>query len=47
MQVLDPKGITFERVTTPVKNYLLKRSDTLRCIIMHLSDDSENYNKLI
>lgn len=47
LQIIDGKGIIFEKVTSPIKNYLLNRNDTLRCIISHLTDDSENYTKLI
>jgi anaphase-promoting complex subunit 2 len=46
LQLLDPQGIIFEQVTLPIKNYLLRRNDTLRCIISHLTDDVENYSKL-
>jgi len=40
LQVLDPQGIIFESITLPIKNYLLKRNDTLRCIISLLTDDN-------
>lgn len=33
-------------MTFPIKSYLLKRSDTLRCIIEHLTDD-KNTNRLV
>ncbi len=33
LQLIDPNGIIFDQVTTPIRNYLLKRTDTLRCII--------------
>jgi anaphase-promoting complex subunit 2 len=46
LQILDPHGFIFERVTHPIKNYLLKRNDTLRCIISFLTEDVENYSKL-
>lgn len=46
LQILDPQGMIFEKITVPIKNYLLKRNDTLRCIISHLTDDIENYSKL-
>lgn len=39
--------LIIEKVTIPIKNYLLKRPDTLRCIISHLTEDRENYSKLI
>ena len=46
LQILDPHGFIFDRITLPIKNYLLKRNDTLRCIISFLTDDVENYSKL-
>ena len=46
LQLLD-KGLIFSKITTPIKAYLLKRPDTLRCIIAHLTEDSENYTKLV
>lgn len=46
LQRLDPQGIIFDNITLPIKNYLLKRNDTLRCIISHLTDDIDNYSKL-
>jgi hypothetical protein len=35
-----------EKITIPIKKYLLKRKDTLRCIIEHLTDD-KNTNRLV
>lgn len=46
LQILDPHGFIFDRITLPIKNYLLRRNDTLRCIISFLTDDVENYSKL-
>lgn len=46
LQIIDPQGMVFEQITSPIKNYLLRRNDTLRCIISHLTDDVENYSKL-
>lgn len=46
LQIIDPQGIIFDKITLPIKNYLLKRNDTLRCIISHLTDDVQNYSKL-
>ena len=46
LQILDPQGIIFDKITLPIKNYLLKRNDTLRCIISYLTEDGENYTKL-
>lgn len=46
LQIIDPHGFIFDRITLPIKNYLLRRNDTLRCIISFLTDDVENYSKL-
>jgi anaphase-promoting complex subunit 2 len=46
LQRLDPQGIIFEKITLPIKNYLLKRNDTLRCIISHLTDDIDKYSEM-
>lgn len=45
LQIIDPQGLIFEKVTIPIKNYLLKRNDTLRCIISHLTEDYSNLTK--
>lgn len=45
LQLIDPQGLIFEKITLPIKNYLLKRNDTLRCIITHLTDDYEALTK--
>lgn len=39
LQIIDPHGIVFEKMTVPIKNYLLKRNDTLRCIISHMTEN--------
>eukprot|EP00743_Colponemidia_sp_Colp-15_P007167 GILK01007736.1.p1 GENE.GILK01007736.1~~GILK01007736.1.p1 ORF type:complete len:769 (+),score=156.85 GILK01007736.1:51-2357(+) len=39
---LDPKGILLESVSEPVKDYLRKRKDTIRCIVTSLTDDSNS-----
>lgn len=44
--MIDPHGFVFDRITLPIKNYLLKRNDTLRCIISYLTEDVGNYSKL-
>ena len=48
LQVIDSTGQIHERITTPIKTYLLKRSDTLRCIINHLMTDQKelSYSRL-
>jgi len=37
LQIIDPHGMVFDKITVPIKNYLLKRNDTLRCIISHMT----------
>lgn len=37
LQIIDPHGMVFDKITQPIKNYLLKRNDTLRCIISHMT----------
>ena len=44
LQILDPQGYYFEKVITPIKKYLFKRPDVLRCIISLWIDDLENQN---
>ena len=39
LQILDPEGYYFEKVITPIKKYLFKRPDVLRCIISLWIDD--------
>ncbi len=42
---MDPSGELLEVVTMPVRDYLKKRSDTIRCIITSLTDE-ENGGEL-
>ena len=44
--MLDPHGFVFDNITFPIKSYLLKRNDTLRCIISYLTEDVGNYSGL-
>lgn len=41
LQLIDSSGQIYEQITNPIKTYLLKRSDTLRCIINHLMTDEK------
>lgn len=41
LQIIDPHGMVFDKITQPIKNYLLKRNDTLRCIISHMTENGE------
>ena len=45
LQIIDPQGQIFEQITLPVKSYLLRRNDTLRCIISHLTEDGDIHLK--
>ncbi|KRX01026.1 Cullin homology [Pseudocohnilembus persalinus] len=50
MQILDPQGFYFEEIIQTLKKYLLKRNDTIRCIIQHLADideEGQGYGQLI
>ena len=44
LQILDHDGYYFEKVTTPIKKYLFKRPDVLRCIISLWIEDMEMKN---
>ena len=46
LQRIDPQGVIFEKITLPIKSYLLNRKDTLRCIISYLTGDIDNYASL-
>jgi len=41
LQELDPSGICLEQVGEPVRAYLRKRNDAIRCIITSLTSDEE------
>ncbi|TDH72760.1 hypothetical protein CCR75_000742 [Bremia lactucae] len=38
-RLLDPKGVMLEALSGPIKEYLRKRKDTVRCIVQSLTDD--------
>ncbi|EEY69744.1 anaphase-promoting complex subunit, putative [Phytophthora infestans T30-4] len=38
-RLLDPKGVLLEALSCPVKEYLRKRKDTVRCIVQSLTDE--------
>jgi len=42
LRVYDPSSVTLEAVTGPTMSYLRSRSDTIRCIIRSLTEDSES-----
>ncbi len=43
LQQLDSRGSIFDQVARPVQLYLLGRKDTLKSIISHLTEDTDNY----
>jgi anaphase-promoting complex subunit 2 len=44
MKLADPRGVWLERVTDPIKEYLKKRKDTVRCIVLALTEDYELFD---
>ena len=48
LRILDPSDVFLNFVTQPVRTYLLKRKDPIRCIISSLtgSTDSELHGEL-
>ncbi len=38
LRIVDPSGVTLDRVSGPVRAYLVGRSDTIRCIVQSLTD---------
>ncbi len=42
LRLLDPTGVLLEAISEPIKNYLRKRNDTVRCIVTSLTDDSNS-----
>ncbi|XP_062517010.1 anaphase-promoting complex subunit 2-like [Corticium candelabrum] len=42
LRLLDPTGVMLEQACQPVKQYLKRREDTVRCIVSNLTDDSGN-----
>ena len=39
---LDPSGIVLDLVSGPIRKYLRKRKDTIRCVVTMLTDDGSN-----
>ena len=38
LRILDPSGVTLDKVAAPIRKYLVQRSDTIRCIVQSLTD---------
>jgi len=46
LRLVDPRGLLLEGVSTPIREYLKKRKDTVRCIITALTEDSDLQQEL-
>ncbi len=42
LRLLDPAGVLLEAISEPIKAYLCKRPDTVRCIVTSLTDDANS-----
>jgi anaphase-promoting complex subunit 2 len=38
LRLVDPSGVTLDRISGPVRAYLVQRPDTIRCIVQSLTD---------
>lgn len=43
---LDPTGVILDTVNTPVRNYLRRRPDTVRCIVSGMTGNGDLYEEL-
>eukprot|EP00931_Biecheleriopsis_adriatica_P049898 TRINITY_DN28876_c0_g1_i1.p1 TRINITY_DN28876_c0_g1~~TRINITY_DN28876_c0_g1_i1.p1 ORF type:complete len:964 (+),score=238.11 TRINITY_DN28876_c0_g1_i1:36-2927(+) len=41
LRLVDPQGLLLEGVSTPIREFLKRRKDTVRCIIMALTEDTD------
>jgi len=41
MRLVDPRGLLLEAVSAPIRAYLKRRKDTIRCIVTALTEDSD------
>ncbi|PXF48212.1 Anaphase-promoting complex subunit 2 [Gracilariopsis chorda] len=46
LRFLDPSGVMLENVSGPVREYLRRRTDTVRCIVSGMTGDGELYEEL-
>ena len=47
LRLLDPSDAVLDAVATPVRSYLQRRKDTVRCIVTSLTDENADlYNEL-
>jgi len=45
MRDLDPSGIVLDLVSGPIRKYLRRRKDTIRCVVTMLTDDGSGGNE--
>lgn len=46
LRLVDPRGLLLEGVSSPIRNYLKRRKDTVRCIITALTENSDLQREL-
>ncbi|CAN8077142.1 unnamed protein product [Agarophyton chilense] len=46
LRFLDPSGVMLENVSEPIREYLRKRPDTVRCIVSGMTGNGELYEEL-
>lgn len=46
LRFLDPTGVILENVSDPVRDYLRRRPDTVRCIVSEMTGDGDLYREL-
>jgi anaphase-promoting complex subunit 2 len=42
LRLVDPSGVTLDRVSGPVRAYLVQRPDTIRCVVQALTDPTSD-----
>eukprot|EP00439_Symbiodinium_sp_Y106_P038812 s5044_g4.t1 len=46
LRLIDPRGLLLDGVSAPIREYLKRRKDTVRCIITALTEDTELQQEL-
>lgn len=46
LRFLDPTGVVLESVSAPIRDYLRRRPDTVRCIVSGMTGDGDLYEEL-
>ncbi|CED84265.1 Anaphase-promoting complex (APC), subunit 2 [Phaffia rhodozyma] len=41
LRIVDPPGVLLQKISSPIRSFLRKRPDTIRCIVASLVDDDE------